>query len=372
MTSPLSSVFRGVNFNGAFGNDAQALGSAFANIAKGRSAETERRRQAALEAALQRLKEEELGLSQRRVAQGDTELAQSAERIALDQLRANQEGGRIAAEQVRFGEGLNLDRDRLAQEASEGALDRASREKIASIGARSRENVAEMRQVGSGRDFITFQDIKGKFWRLNKLTNQLDRIVVPTEADLPHESSTSDGQLLGSGARASQGELTAAASYNNLEDALKNLENNMAAVAFQAPGIGTQLLLDATKFTGFGPISSLTRSGANTILGNQSPAYQKIQQSIDALGTMVVKMVTGAQMSEPEAQRIMNILRSVAGDPPDLVQQRLQTVREIIENERVKLGRAGHLADPARPQGFNGQQLPSDRGSALKAKYGLE
>lgn len=337
MTGPLSSAIRGATYTGTMGNDLNSLAGMAAGLAKGRASEIERQRQAALDAALQKLRESELGLRR--------------EGLDLERRGQDQAGARFAGEQVRWAEGNNLDRDKEANDLSEGAANRASAEKVARIGAQSREAVANTRgaAAGSGRDYVIREDDKGNVWRVNKVTGRADKVTVDVDGNMAllpaSDSEQAAMQLTGVGARPSEGEKGAAAAYGNLQTTFDALKQNMATVGNTPPSIGEQVALDASKDPGTGLFGSLKRALGNTYVGNNAPERQRIQQSVDALGTMVVKMVTGAQMSEPEAQRIMNILRTVAGDTPENIQQKLATVQDIINNEKVKLGRAAGLVE---------------------------
>lgn len=346
MPGPLSRAAAGASYSGAFGSDAGDLAKAAAAFMQGRKQEETARQQQAMQDAL-------LALRQREADQGDRRIGLDEQKFGEDQRQFDVGTGltreRMGQDDRQFGQRLDFDKGELGQRATEGAANRASAEKIAGINARSRENVAGMRQVGSGRDFVTFQDSQGGYWRYDKVHNALTPIQTPTAADLA--SGQGDGtqapgsgqQLLGPGARADQGEKGAAASYQNLQTQFDKYKEVLGQVGNQPPGIGTQFLMDQTKASGLGPISSLQRSLSNTVLGNTAPDYQLVQQAVDALGTSVIKMVTGAQMSEPEAQRIMNILRTTAGDTPEKVMQNLETVQNIINSERVKLGRAANV-----------------------------
>jgi hypothetical protein len=265
---------------------------------------------------------------------------------------------------------LGFDKDKMGTDVSEGALDRASAERIARINAQGRLDVAGMRGAqGSGRDYVIQQGPDGRVWRVNKVTGMADEVHISPDGSVTVGDQSQAGagpQLIGSGARPGQGELESAAAYNNLQTQFDQYKANLAKVGNQPPSIGTQFLMDGSKSTGLGPISSLTRSLSNTALGSHDPNYQLLQQSLDALGTTVIKMVTGAQMSEPEAQRIMNILRTSAGDTPEKVMQNIETVQNIINSQRVKLNRAGTMLNNPTS---GGAQAPAAAPAPAGKKY---
>ena len=126
MTAPLTGAFKGYSYKGAFGNDAQALADMAGGLARGRVAEEERKRQAALEAAMQRMKEQELGLRERQVGQGDEQLAFDREKLAASGAEAER-----ARKQAGFEAQMQQIADDLKRGSAEeqAGLDRASAEK---------------------------------------------------------------------------------------------------------------------------------------------------------------------------------------------------------------------------------------------------
>lgn len=392
MPGPLVRAASGASYNGAFGTDAGDFAKSAAAFMQGRKQEEAARSAQAMQDAL-------LALRQREADQGDARIQFDRDQMGeqrhqfdvtsgLNRDRFGLDQQKFSEDQRQFGIGADFDNRKLGQQASEGEKDRANALEIAKIGARSREHVAGMRQVGSGRDFVTLQDANGGYWRFNKLTNELNPIQVPSPADLgqaPADGAAAapatGGQLLGAGARPSQGEREAAGTYASFKMARDKLAENMGTVGNEAPGVGTQLLLDGTKASGLGPVSSLTRSLSNTLLGDKAPQYQMVQNSIDATGSLFVKLMTGAQMSEPEALRLFNVIGPKAGDTPDVVTQKMAQLDNIVQAQYVKLGRAGELDSnglppitrsmgqptPAAPSAPSGKS-PADRWEELRAQ----
>jgi hypothetical protein len=356
----------GASYNGAYGTQAGDLAKAAAAFMQGRRVDEEARRKAALDDALMRLREREAGQNDRRMGLDERKLTQDSDqfgqRLGLDTSKLGLERDEYTQRGQQFGDTMGFNRDKLGVDQSEGDKERQNRIDVARIGAKSRENVAGMRQVGSGRDFVTMQDSQGGFWRLNKVTNELTPIRVPTPADLQQGDTpqATGGQLLGAGARPSQGERDAAGTYSSFKTARNTLAKNMDAVGNEAPGMGTQFLLDTSKSTGFGPVSSVARSLSNSALGSHAPQYQLVQNSIDATGSMFVKLMTGAQMGEPEAQRLFNVIGPKAGDTKETVAQKMQQLDDIVHAQFVKIGRAAELDTAGQPPVSRSLDAPSD------------
>jgi hypothetical protein len=354
MTGPLSSAVNGASYNGAFGSDAGGVARLVAGLAQGAQEARERQSKVALDAALMKLREGDAEMRREeheaRMRPATPKSPWEAENFPnlesyLDYLRRRKQAEHI--EKPPTPRSI----DPLSPEGIQAALERKRRE----LELESRQP-----KPPSAEGEVSVELVDGRVGVLNKATGKI-RIATFAEAE---------GTPLGRGARPTQSERDARASFDNLQDTFEQLDANMAKVGYRAPSIAIQTGLDASKYTGVG--GSVVRSLANTAVGKLAPEYQLVQHSIDALGTLVTKMVTGAQMSEPEAQRIMNILRSTAGDDPALVQQKLQQVRTIIANERVKMGRAGGAAIPGSAEGAQPTNNAAARAAAVKAKYGLE
>lgn len=393
MPGPLSRAASGASYSGAFGSDAGDLSKAAAAFMAGRKQEEAARQQQAMQDAL-------LALRQREADQGDARLNLDRDKMGEDRHQFDVNTGltreKMGQDNNQFGQRLGFDRDKMGQDASEGAANRASAERIARIGAASRENVAGMRNTSNPRDWVVkeIQDPANPgqtvIVRANKQTGLAYRMKLDDTGNLtqtemtPQEVQAISGQLGSAPTQApqpvqgtdmsgpaNQGEREAAASYSNLQTQFDKYKEILGHVGNQAPGWGTQFLMDRTKDSGFGPITSLTRSLSNIVLAKHDPDYQQVQQAVDALGTSVIKMVTGAQMSEPEAQRIMNILRLSSGDTPETVAQKLETVQNIINSERAKLGRmGGHTAAQRAPSAAPAPSAksPADRWEELRAQ----
>lgn len=356
MTAPLSGAVSGATYSGTQGGLAGDFARAAGNFIKGMKDEEAKRQARAMEQAL-------LDLRIRAQQSGDEQAAAELDirRQQLQQARENAE-----AERKLRGEDLQLRRESEAAER-----DRYGRQMTET----ERHN-REQERVGGQRADI-YGDRTSRGWKPTVIQGPNGEIllvdagagtVAPTRpaGTVP---TAADGTPVGSQARPAQGEREAAAAWQNLESAVEQLDQQMAAVDYTPPSMAEQVALDAAQSPGSGIGSSVKRGLANSYLGKRAPQRQQIEQSVKTLGTLVVKMVTGAQMSEPEAQRIMGILRTVAGDQPELAKQKIETVREIIRGQRIKLGRAASMVgggDAAQPT-----QMPAP-GSSLKQKYGLE
>jgi hypothetical protein len=317
--------------------------------------EEERRQAKALEQALFELRKQAQ-------ASGDANAASD-----LDLRRQQLEHARVNAERAAAieREQMGVTRENAAATRELTAAQRAETERH----NRKMEEVSGQRadatsaRAGRGWAPVVTQGPNGEIMIVDKNTHT----VAPTSA-AGAVPTGAGGSPVGSQARPAQGERDAAAAYSNLDSALKQLETQMGGVGYAAPTIPEQVAIDAAKGTGTGVISSFKRSVANTYLGKNAPERQAIEQSVKTLGTLIVKMVTGAQMSEPEAQRIMGILSTVAGDRPELAKQKIESVKDIIRGQRVKLGRAAGMTtgtEPVAPSATPGI-------SPMKQKYGLE
>jgi hypothetical protein len=329
---PLAQAASGASYSGAFGTQGGDLARAAAAFMSGRREEEEARRKAAMDAALQQLRERELAQGEERIGVDREQMKQQG-----DQFRQNLErsGADLAGRQVEMGLENERGKATLAQQASENEKNRQNQLEIAKIGAQSRETVASMRTIGSGKDYVVKEDSQGRVWRINKVTGE------PTPVALtPPTQGAEPQQLVGAGGRPSQGERDAAGVYNAFKSTSATLQKNMQSVGGKAPGIGQQLLIDGTKSSGLGPVSSLVRSLSNSAM---DPQYQLVQNSLDATGSLFVKLMTGAQMSEPEALRLFNVIGPKAGDEPATVQQKMQQLDDIVRAQYVKVGRAAEL-----------------------------
>jgi hypothetical protein len=331
---PLAQAASGASYSGAFGTQGGDLARAAAAFMSGRREEEEARRKAAMDAALQQLRERELAQGEERIGVDREQMKQQG-----DQFRQNLErsGADLAGRQVEMGLENERGKATLAQQASENEKNRQNQLEIAKIGAQSRETVASMRTIGSGKDYVVKEDSQGRVWRVNKVTGDATEVKVQGQG----QPAQGDGQqLIGAGGRPSQGERDAAGVYNAFKSTSATLQKNMQSVGGKAPGIGQQLLIDGTKSSGLGPVSSLVRSLSNSAM---DPQYQLVQNSLDATGSLFVKLMTGAQMSEPEALRLFNVIGPKAGDEPATVQQKMQQLDDIVRAQYVKVGRAAEL-----------------------------
>jgi hypothetical protein len=329
---------------------------AAAGIAAGSREEQERRRKAALEAAAHALREREVG-------QGDTRIKLDADKFGWEQTTDTRDYGRqVVTEDRDFGEtqrkntadiaDTEADNTRLSGDSAETVRHNRASEGIDRT--KAAQGRPQLRQTASGFAW---------FYPDGRTSGVVDEkgdpvVGVPT-----------------------QGERQATGNAESLDAAYKILDENFKAVGYKAPNIPTQVGMDASKQTGMGPLTSLTRALANTAVGKYAPEYQKVNNALDSFGSLLVKLMTGAQMSEPEAQRIFNIIKPVAGDQPEVVQQKLQQARNIVEASKIQRGRAlreriyAEVGEEA-PAGFDdtepGAAPASSDGSDLKKKYGLE
>lgn len=347
MTAPLSSAAGGMRYSGT--GTGGELAKLVAGLVSGRRQQEEATRKAALEAAMQVLREREADQMDRGL---DMRAAEGAQRGIDTAENQNIEYEKLNAER----NDKNADNNRVVQE---GIANRKNALDVAKIGATSRENVADTRANTPGRGLIVTQGKDGEILIVDKEAHT----VRPTSTTGGAVPTNAEGTPVGSGARPGQGERDAASMYTAFKVTSATLAENMKKVEFQAPNVGTQLLLDGSKASGLGPVSSVARSLSNTVLSSTNPDYQLVQNSLDATGSMFIKLMTGAQMSEPEALRLFNVIGPKAGDTSETVAQKMKQLNDIVQAQYLKVGRAGALLDaasaaPPPPSGGKKYVLP--------------
>jgi hypothetical protein len=334
MTGPLSGAFKGVSYKGAFGNDAQALAGALAGMGRGRAEEQERQRQAALAAALQKMKEQELGLATRRVNQGDAELAQGGQRIELDREKLGQQDSQFAQGHTLDRDRLGLDRDKLGQDVSEGALDRSSRERVASIGATSRENVAE----SNPRGMVVMPGVDGQLQVIDK-GNGTARPV------------TRDGApMVGVAGKAPVG-----------------LQSTFAENEASITSIDAALELAKARPESFG----LSKILPDMINQRTDPEGVEARAALANIGSLQIKLRSGAAVTAKEFPRLSPFVPNVHDSAETVV-----TKLERLKAELTRINAEIAQSNPSDPRVNRGTEpaapVATDPGAALKAKYGLE
>ena len=375
MPGPLTRAASGASYSGAFGTDAGDLSKAAAAFMQGRREEEARRHQEALDMALQRLRE-------RQADQGDQRLQLDRDKFGEDRHQFDETMGynreKMGQDENQFGQRLGFDRDQLGQAASENEKNRKNQLDIARIGAQSRETVASMRTIGSGRDYIVKEDSLGRVWRINKVTGE----PTPVKFEQGEQPAGAPGQqMLGGGARPSADEKAANMLATSIEPSVARIDQMYGGdspVAVEAPSVVEQFMADQSKSHGLGPISSVARSLGNKALGSMNPDYQSILTDMTKVYRAFVYVTTGKQLNESEAQDAAQQYVVLAGDNPALVQKKVQDIKNMTNAIRQSSQRARSFVEqqnasqgtpaPSAPSATPSAKSPADRWEELRAQ----
>lgn len=159
-----------------------------------------------------------------------------------------------------------------------------------------------------------------------------------------------------------QTELNTAATFQQLKGLFSDVRKNVEAVHAKPPGALTQLGIDVTKNGLINGIPDpIEKIGANVAMGAFAPKYQTLENSYNALSTFLTQMITGAQMSQQEADRIRSLVAMRAGDNPVQIAQRLEEAQGIIDA-------AGARVSPRASASGGGSPAPIQAGGKRKWK----
>lgn len=135
-----------------------------------------------------------------------------------------------------------------------------------------------------------------------------------------------------------QTELNANATFQQLKGLFNDVKTNVAAVHSKPPNGLTQIGIDMSK-NGMipGVPDQLEKIGANMAVGAFAPHYQTLETAYNSLSTFLTQMITGAQMSQQEADRIRSLVAMRAGDTPESVALRMQQAEGIIATAEARV-----------------------------------
>jgi hypothetical protein len=380
MASPLSGALKGVKYDGTNGNMWSDLGDLLGGFVQDARVQAEQKRKDALDAAMAAMKQAEF---ERQGKQIDYQM--NRDRIG-DQFKSADDN-RAERQLQASMEQNQLSRDALQSEREQRRQEREQNE-AALEAYRNRTGDQRDRQLGQGDTRIAQQAQKGSFWEddqhnvwykpnlgngaavqmeRNPSTGEM-RPVRQVAGQAPAQPSgnlrpiayTGDSQaqspqgqapspqapgsgweaVQGKSAIPTQGEREAKSAYDTLEPLFGNVIKSMGDVGFTPPSVGTQLAVDASRQPRESFKGSLVATLGNEALGKYHPDYQKYYVATNALSTFLTKMITGAQMSAPEAERIKNLIEWKAGDNPATVKDRIAQAAQIISAARERAGRA--------------------------------
>lgn len=140
-----------------------------------------------------------------------------------------------------------------------------------------------------------------------------------------------------------QNERNVAATFQQLKGLFGDVSNQIAGVNYQPPGALTQFGIEMTKGGQIPMVpDAIEKIAGNTGVGMFAPKYQTLETSYNSLSTFLTQMITGAQMSQQEADRIRSLVAMKAGDTPATVQLRLKQAQGIIDAAEARVSpRAG-------------------------------
>lgn len=111
----------------------------------------------------------------------------------------------------------------------------------------------------------------------------------------------------------------------DLEGLIKT-QDALRRISLQASGVNT------------GPIASFIQSGREKI-DLASDEFVRLKQELSTLNNEYIKLITGAQMSEPEAERIMQAMPSISDDDNTL-KLKVKVLQEIMESQEKAFAQA--------------------------------
>lgn len=364
MTAPFS------GFKYSAGSGFADLAKAAAAMATGRREEEERKRKAALEEALQRLRERQADQDDRRITLDTDKFGFDREKEGTRKLeRVDDE----ADEDRTFGASeadKTRDDDRANRELTEAERHNRATE------AAARSRIEKVGQTSNGREWIVKESVTGKVFRVNKLTGEYH----------PIEDPGTGQPVLGLGARPTESERAANMLLTSIEPSIDRVEK-MYQPGVKAPGVLTQGLSEQAKKGGLlGGIANKALSGEGALgnvaeaLGASDPNYQSILTDLTKIYRAYVYVTTGKQLNESEAQDAARQYVIQAGEPEALIakkvkdmQQMAQAVREASTRAKrfVGLQNEGGGVDIHGSGNATPQKTPAQEDwDRLAAKYG--
>lgn len=416
------------NFSGVFGNTASDVAGVGRTLIKDSQADQEKKRAQALQDSLAKLQFDKFGYEQKH----DTDVAgATAAENATDNTRLQQqldatiEGNKATRDATEVNR-LRLDADR--DESRKGIQDF----RTAMVGLRTRGlDQADTRIAQAGtRATLTAPDENGDRWFVSPITHQGSRAMIQPDGSLAPEDPHIFGEHLqagghpmpGAGAKptpASQGagvapdgapehpiqpgstqvpadthgattavppshpmkgptpqnERNTAATFAQLKGLFGEIKAGMESVKYQPPGAATQFGLEMTKGQGAIPLvpNSIEKIVGNNAVGMFAPKYQNLETSYNALSTFLTQMITGAQMSQQEADRIRNLVAMRSGDTAQTIATRMREAQGIIDAAEAKVsprasGGGGAPAPTGAPKGQGGTPEAKAYYDSLKAQ----
>lgn len=147
-----------------------------------------------------------------------------------------------------------------------------------------------------------------------------------------------------------QNERNVAATFQQLKGLFSDVTGQIQGVNYQPPGPLTQFGIEMSKGGQIPMVpDAIEKIAGNTGVGMFAPKYQTLETSYNALSTFLTQMITGAQMSQQEADRIRSLVAMKTGDNPATVQLRLKQAQGIIDAAEAKVSPRAGGSDGSAP-----------------------
>jgi hypothetical protein len=401
----MSAVLGGLSYKGAYGGVAGDIGGALSQLGADAKAEQERKQKLALEASLrtqdQEWKQRSFDQDTSRYAAQEADRKADNERLtASDAQRAREHTESLAALATERAE-RNQDRDATRDENSK------FREALVGLAGRRADQADVRINQNANKAPLGPPDENGDRWFTNPITHRATRAmigadgtVVPEHPEVLADAHAAGGHAMPAAAAAPtpaaqgagvdptgqgdkpvqpgstqtpadthatttqapaahplkaptpQNERSIAATYDQLQGLFTDVTAQMQGVGYEPPSALTQFGINMTKGGGAipGVPDGLEKIAGNTAVGKFAPKYQTLETSYNSLSTFLTQMITGAQMSQQEADRIRSLVATYTGDTPGTIQLRLKQAQGIIDAARAKVSpRAGGGTEAPAP-----------------------
>lgn len=415
------------NFSGVLGNTASDVAGVGRNLIKDSQADAEKKRAQALQESLAKLQFDKFGYDQKH----DTDVASaSALEHGLDNTRADRQLDATIEGTKATRDALEADRQRRDADRDESrkGLQDFRTAMVGFAGRRADQADRRIDQTG-GRATLSVPDENGDRWFVNPITQRGSRAMIQADGSLAPEDPSVLGAHLqagghpmpGAGAKptaASQGagvapdgtpehpiqpgstqvpadthgttthvppahpmkgptpqnERNTAATFQQLKGLFSEVTNGLKSVDYKPQGALTDFGIAMSK-GGQIPVvpDAVEKIVGNNALGIFAPKYQNLETSYNALSTFLTQMITGAQMSQQEADRIRNLVAMKSGDTPQTISTRLREAQGIIDAAEAKVsprasGGGGAPAPTGAPKGQGGTPEAKAYYDSLKAQ----